>query len=240
MSTFLGVFGASVADELVADGSEGLVLAAAVKLQGDWRGGGVRGGGFDRRRMDAGEPMMADGWIRSMACRWRRRWTAVGAAGIDFRQFAEAAKGEAEPAAGRRDLVRPTVRSNFADTASGSQRLTTDAERHRRSRSTMPENLTGLEDQRLGHGPRHAKVGEGDAEVVTRKNLIVRLQAPRFFVQKDEVVLSANVHNYLKTDKEVASSLDLAGDSGLLGPKATRHARRSRSQPAASNASIGA
>ena len=61
----------------------------------------------------------------------------------------------------------------------------------------MPENLTGWKIRvwGMGHG---TKVGQGEAEVVTRKNLIVRLQAPRFFVQKDEVVLSANVHNYLE------------------------------------------
>ena len=33
----------------------------------------------------------------------------------------------------------------------------------------------------MGHG---TKVGQGEAEVVTKKNLIVRLQAPRFFVRE--------------------------------------------------------
>jgi len=55
-------------------------------------------------------------------------------------------------------------------------------------------------------------VGQGEAEIVTAKDLIVRLQAPRFFVQKDEVVLTANVHNYLKTDKEVTVALETPGD----------------------------
>ena len=66
----------------------------------------------------------------------------------------------------------------------------------------MPENLTGWKVKvwAMGHG---TKVGQGEAEVVTKKDLLVRLQAPRFFVQKDEVVLSANVHNYLKTEKKV-------------------------------------
>jgi len=36
-----------------------------------------------------------------------------------------------------------------------------------------------------------ARCGEATAEVITTKNLIIRLQAPRFFVEKDEVVLSA-------------------------------------------------
>ena len=67
----------------------------------------------------------------------------------------------------------------------------------------MPENLTAWKVKvwAMGHG---TKVGQGEAEVVTKKDLLVRLQAPRFFVEKDEVVLSANVHNYLKTDKKVA------------------------------------
>ena len=41
--------------------------------------------------------------------------------------------------------------------------------------------------------------------------MIVRLQAPRFFVEKDEVVLSANVHNYLKSAKRVSVALELDG-----------------------------
>ena len=87
----------------------------------------------------------------------------------------------------------------------------------------------------MGHG---TKVGQGEAEVVTKKDLLVRLQAPRFFVQKDEVVLSANVHNYLKTEKKVHVVLELG----------RRHARPSGSPraqdvvipAAASSASTGA
>jgi uncharacterized protein YfaS (alpha-2-macroglobulin family) len=74
----------------------------------------------------------------------------------------------------------------------------------------MPENLTGWKVRAwaMGHG---TKVGQGEADVVTKKDLLVRLQAPRFFVQKDEVVLSANVHNYLKTEKRVDVALELDG-----------------------------
>ncbi len=60
----------------------------------------------------------------------------------------------------------------------------------------------------MGHGTR---VGEGEADVVTRKNIIVRLEGPRFFVEKDEVVLSAVVHNYLKNTKQVNVTLELEG-----------------------------
>ena len=33
------------------------------------------------------------------------------------------------------------------------------------------------------------KVGQSESEIVTTKDLLVRLQSPRFFVEKDEVVL---------------------------------------------------
>jgi uncharacterized protein YfaS (alpha-2-macroglobulin family) len=51
-------------------------------------------------------------------------------------------------------------------------------------------------------------------DTVTRKDLIVRLQAPRFFMERDLVVLSANVHNYLSTPKRVR--VQLALDGGTL------------------------
>ena len=79
----------------------------------------------------------------------------------------------------------------------------------------MPENLTTWKTRCWAMGAG-ARCGEGTVEVVTRKNLIVRLQAPRFFVQKDEVVLSANVHNYLKGAKRAQAALEL--DGGCLEP----------------------
>ena len=79
-------------------------------------------------------------------------------------------------------------------------------------------------------------------QVVTRKNLIVRMQAPRFFVERDEVVLSANVHNYLPTAKQVKVRLELDGKTlelaGLERPATAEST--SKSPPAANDASIGA
>jgi uncharacterized protein YfaS (alpha-2-macroglobulin family) len=87
----------------------------------------------------------------------------------------------------------------------------------------MPENLTGWKVRAwgMGHGTR---VGEATTEVVTFKNLLVRLQAPRFFVETDEVVLSAIVHNYLETEKSAKVVLDLGGEPG--NRLAASHRRR--------------
>src|SRR5262249_4929502 len=108
-------------------------------------------------------------------------------------------------------LVEPTVRTNFADTALWIGNITTDENGLAQSSLTMPENLTTWKVRAwaMVHG---TKVGEVDADVVTPKNPIVRLAGPRFFVEKDEVVLSANVHNYLKTGKSTTVSLELDGN----------------------------
>ncbi|MGD2036939.1 MAG: MG2 domain-containing protein, partial [Desulfobacterales bacterium] len=98
--------------------------------------------------------------------------------------------GDKESQAGApEDLVQPGVRTEFADTAFWSGSITTDAQGKAAVEFQMPENLTGWKVNvwAMGHGTR---VGEGHADVVTRKDLIVRLQAPRFFVETDEVVLS--------------------------------------------------
>ena len=48
------------------------------------------------------------------------------------------------------------------------------------------------------------KVGAADLKTIVRKNLILRLAVPRFFVQGDEVTISALVHNYLTDAKDGA------------------------------------
>ena len=113
--------------------------------------------------------------------------------------------------------VEPTVRKNFADTALWVAAVNTDKAGSAEVELTMPENLSTWKTKvwTLGAGTR---VGQGEAEVVTTKKLIVRLQAPRFFVTTDEVVLSANVHNYLKTKKDVKVVLEL--DGATLTPMA--------------------
>ena len=113
------------------------------------------------------------------------------------------------------DLSTPMVRSEFADTALWVGSVTTDKDGHAQLKLDMPENLTTwtVRAWAMGHG---TNVGEGTASVLTTKNVLVRLQAPRFFTEKDEVVVSANVHNYLDDDKTAV--VRLAVDGGTLAP----------------------
>jgi len=125
------------------------------------------------------------------------------------------ALAEAPAAAADSDEAEAVVRTQFADTAYWNATLNTDAQGRASFKLKMPENLTAwkLKLWGMGHG---TKVGQAETEVVTTKNLLLRLQAPRFFVEKDEVVLSANIHNYLKNKKNVEAVLEL--DGGCLEP----------------------
>ncbi|TWT29969.1 alpha-2-macroglobulin family protein [Blastopirellula retiformator] len=192
---FLGVFGHSVADELSDDsGMDKQMIAEGMAM-----------GGGRAMPMAAGAPgmMMARGAMAKSS----NLFAADAVAELE----AAPAGGEAQQQAAPN--VEPSVRTNFADTALWVGALTTNKQGEAEVSLKMPENLTTwkVKSWAMGDGTR---VGSGEAEVVTTKNLLIRLQAPRFFVQTDEVVLSANVHNYLKNAKAVQVSLETPG--GLL------------------------
>ena len=103
-----------------------------------------------------------------------------------------------------------TVRKDFADLLKWSGEITTDAAGTAEVPLEFPDNLTTWKARVwvLGSGTR---VGEGSTEIITSKDLLVRLQAPRFLVERDEAVLSAIVHNEHAAAKEVKISLELEG-----------------------------
>ncbi|MEZ7956668.1 MAG: alpha-2-macroglobulin family protein [Rubritalea sp.] len=104
------------------------------------------------------------------------------------------------------------IRKDFADLIKWSGSVKLDENGMAEVPVEYPDNLTTWKIQTwaMAHGTR---VGHGSAEVITSKDLIIRLQAPRFFVEKDEVVLSAVVHNYHATAADAKVSLELEGGS---------------------------
>ncbi|MEP2777208.1 MAG: alpha-2-macroglobulin family protein [Luteolibacter sp.] len=126
------------------------------------------------------------------------------------------ADGGAENANEQAAVPDVIVRSEFVDLLKWVGSVETDEKGEATIELEMPDNLTTwkIKTWAMGKGTR---VGEGEAEIVTSKDLIVRLQAPRFFVEKDEVTLSAVVHNYHDAPKDVAVSLELDGDNLTAG-----------------------
>lgn len=108
-------------------------------------------------------------------------------------------------------LAQPALRNKFADTAFWTPAVVTDKTGSASVTVTWPDNLTQWRAQAVGSSAE-AQVGSGETRVTTRKNLLVRLQAPRFFVERDLLVLSANVHNYGDKTARTRVRLDLGGE----------------------------
>ena len=122
---------------------------------------------------------------------------------------AEAAATQDGPGSAKED-PQPMIRTNLADSAVWVADFVTDAKGEGELNFNLPESLTTWKLRSWVMGPQ-TQVGEATVEVITRKNLMVRLQAPRFFVEKDEVVISANVHNEMDVAQEVKAVLELEG-----------------------------
>lgn len=104
------------------------------------------------------------------------------------------------------------VRKDFADLLKWSGAIETDADGTAEIPLEFPDNLTTWK-ARVWHLGKGTTVGEGSTEIITSKELLVRLQAPRFLVERDEAVLSAIVHNDHDAPKTVKVSLELDGDN---------------------------
>lgn len=96
--------------------------------------------------------------------------------------------------------VAAQLRTEFKDSALWLAHVTTDATGKGTARITWPDNLTRWRAV-ARVVTKDTIVGAASVNVVTKKNLLVRLQTPRFLVQGDKATISLNIHNYLKTAK---------------------------------------
>jgi len=108
------------------------------------------------------------------------------------------------------DLVVPKVRKAFPDTAYWNPTVHTGPDGHARVDFNFPDALTTWRTT-IRAMTDDGKAGGAVTRVLVRKNLIVRLAAPRFFRQGDEVTLRVIAHNYLESDKDVTFALDVQG-----------------------------
>ncbi len=120
-------------------------------------------------------------------------------------------KGEGAPGV-------PEVRSNFPDTAFWKAAIETDSGGKAAVTVRLPDNLTTWRmDARAA--TIDTRVGQATLDLVSARPLLVRPQAPRFFVAGDQAVLGAAVHNNTGQDLTVNVRLDASGVT-LAGPAA--------------------
>lgn len=123
-----------------------------------------------------------------------------------------------EPEQGRADMQengspRIQLRTNFADCIKWCGTLKTDEEGNVTVPVEMPDNLTTWKAAAWVITPG-LQVGQASAEFLTTKDFMVSMQAPRFFVEKDVVMLSALVRN--RTDKAVRARVSISLKDGCL------------------------
>ena len=116
-------------------------------------------------------------------------------------------------------LVEPEVRKDFRDSALWLADVRTGPDGVGEVEIEWPDNLTTWRTT-VRAVTKETVVGGAKTDVTVSKNLLVRLQTPRFLVQGDRVTLSANVHNYLDTAKRAKVSIEAEGVE-LLGEKET-------------------
>ncbi|HEY3250451.1 MAG TPA: MG2 domain-containing protein [Ignavibacteria bacterium] len=125
-------------------------------------------------------------------------------------------KGEDERK-GYTDFVEPDLRSDFRDAIYWAPTVTTDGNGYATVKVKFPDNLTTWRTT-ARVVTSDTKVGQVVNTIITRKDLLVRMETPRFFQQGDEVTISTIVHNYLSTDKETklnfkVENLNVIGDA---------------------------
>ncbi|MDQ1729084.1 MAG: alpha-2-macroglobulin [Pyrinomonadaceae bacterium] len=108
------------------------------------------------------------------------------------------------------ELVQPTIRKNFKDTAYWQPDVLTGADGRATVKVDLPDNLTTWRATARGV-TADTRVGATNYKVVARKDVIMRLETPRFVTQGDTVTLSGIVHNYLNADKSTQISLEVNG-----------------------------
>ncbi len=113
-------------------------------------------------------------------------------------------------------LVAATVRTLFADTAYWQPSVIADGDGVAKVEFAFPDNITKWQVTARGI-TANVEVGATEIQTVTKKNLLVRLQSPRFFVAHDKVTISAIVHNYLDSDKTARVELVTEGDRIAIG-----------------------
>ena len=105
------------------------------------------------------------------------------------------------------------LRTHFADCIKWCGTLKTDEEGNVAVPVEMPDNLTTWKASAWVITPG-LQVGQASAEFLTTKDFMVSMQAPRFFVEKDVVMLSALVRN--RTDKNVRARVSISLKNGCL------------------------
>ncbi|MDP2208141.1 MAG: MG2 domain-containing protein, partial [Bacteroidota bacterium] len=116
-------------------------------------------------------------------------------------------------------FVEAVLRKDFRDAMFWSPVIFTDENGIAKVNVKYPDNLTTWRAT-VRAVTNDTKVGSFSEKVTVRKNLLVRVETPRFLTQRDTTAIAVIVHNYLSEDKLV--KVNLTSDAPqLIGKEKT-------------------
>jgi uncharacterized protein YfaS (alpha-2-macroglobulin family) len=121
--------------------------------------------------------------------------------------------------------AEPTIRKEFKDTAFWQPDVVTGGDGKATVEFKLPDNLTTWRATARAV-TADTKVGSAVQKTIARKDVIMRLEMPRFLTEGDTVTISGVVHNFFKSDKSTKISLDLNGAQLLDSPSQTVNIRQ--------------
>jgi len=152
----------------------------------------------------------ADGGVYAMdmaapeSSQMKMRSGARGPQGNKKKSANESKNGESQ------ELVQATMRSDFRDAIYWNPLLRTDEKGEVKIKIQLPDNLTTWRTTARVITD-DTQVGQTRAKIITTKDLLVRMELPRFMSVGDELLIATTVHNYLDTEKEVTLRLKAKG-----------------------------
>lgn len=176
----------------------------------------ARGGGSAGKQQQAGyvDLLETDG---STAQVFEFRSFAIANKQVDAGQFQQLQQAFGF---GDQPVPEPSLRKTFADTASWSPHVVTNDAGKASVKVTLPDNLTTWRATARG-ASGESLFGEGKAFVESRRDVLLRVDTPRFLVQGDDVTVPFAVHN--ATEGEVTTTVKmkvegatLSGEDGTL------------------------
>jgi uncharacterized protein YfaS (alpha-2-macroglobulin family) len=108
----------------------------------------------------------------------------------------------------KEEFVEADTRKDFRDAVYWSADVQTDKNGIAKVKVKLPDNLTTWRITARAITDS-TDVGQSTGSVLCRKDLIIRVETPRFFQQRDEVTVSTIVHNYLNEDKKTKVKLSV-------------------------------
>jgi alpha-2-macroglobulin len=104
-------------------------------------------------------------------------------------------------------FIAAEVRSKFVDAVIWKAHIVSNAEGEAKVEFDIPDNLTTWRATARGV-TKFTEVGQQISKVISRKDLLVRMEVPRFFRMNDQLTISTIVHNYLSEKKKTKISFD--------------------------------